>query len=561
MKSDFYTAIAQIAAERGIPSEAVLSSVEHALKSVYKKMANTEEEVAVESTRPAAPCASLPSRKWSVERRRSAHARCRWPSAMPTRPIRGRQRHSHRELTPENFGRIAAQTVKQVVLQRIRDYERDTVFEEFHDKQGEVLNGVVQRADPRAVIVELGKAEAVMPAREQVPNERYRPGQRVKVLLVEVNKDQRGSAADRLPLPSGADSPPLRAGGAGDLLRRGGDHGGCPRAGSPLQGRRRRATGEGRSGGRLRRRARGAHPEHRQRALRREDRRHRVVPDTAQFIANALSRPSRRRQLDEPNKVATVIVPTDQMSLAIGKEGQNARLAYKLTGWRIDIKDPAALQEMDEELLRQARAAMADSQSDDFSWQGRQPRLVRTDGTISVREKTFGPLAPELVGMSVDVDMRGPSWKSSTIAICGTASILRPGQPLALEDEPVAVAAGARISKRGIVARFRRLRSGETGRSLSGVLTPAGALAPLSVHLPHAASGTRGPAIRSTSRSGCALPVASTMSSAGCTASCGPGRRGGARSHRAPEWPRRLPLRPGRLLGEGARLRAYWLGH
>ncbi len=96
------------------------------------------------------------------------------------------------ERTPDNFGRIAAQTAKQVVLQQIRDYERDTVYEEFADRQGEVINGIVQRADSRAVIVELGKAEAVMPVREQVPTERYRPGQRVKVLLVEVNRDQRG---------------------------------------------------------------------------------------------------------------------------------------------------------------------------------------------------------------------------------------------------------------------------------------------------------------------------------------------------------------------------------
>src|SRR5215203_6372964 len=96
------------------------------------------------------------------------------------------------ECTPENFGRIAAQTVKQVVLQKIRDYERDSVYEEFADRQGEVINGIVQRADSRAVIVELGKAEAVMPAREQVPTERYRPGQRVKVYLLEVNKDPRG---------------------------------------------------------------------------------------------------------------------------------------------------------------------------------------------------------------------------------------------------------------------------------------------------------------------------------------------------------------------------------
>ena len=158
-------------------------------------------------------------------------------------------------------------------------------------------------------------------------------------------------------------------------------------------------------------------------------------PDTAQFIANALSpaKPS-SVTLDEANKVATVIVPTDQMSLAIGKEGQNARLAYKLTGWRIDIKDPAALQEMDEELLRQARAAMADSQSDDFSWQGRQPRLVRADGTISVRDKTFGPLAPDLVGMSVDVDLVGPD----------AGSLLQPrsASPLRFRERRTAVARG-----------------------------------------------------------------------------------------------------------------------
>jgi N utilization substance protein A len=92
--------------------------------------------------------------------------------------------------------------------------------------------------------------------------------------------------------------------------------------------------------------------------------------------------------------------------LAIGKEGQNARLAFKLTGWRIDIKDAESLRELDGELLRQARAALADV-PDDLSWQGRQPRLVRADGMISVRDREFGPLDPSLVGMSVDVDVRG----------------------------------------------------------------------------------------------------------------------------------------------------------
>ena len=110
--------------------------------------------------------------------------------------------------------------------------------------------------------------------------------------------------------------------------------------------------------------------------------------------------------LNEAEKVATVIVPSDQMSLAIGKEGQNARLAFKLTGWRIDIKDPESLRDQDFDILRQARAAI-DQGPDDFAWQGRQPRLVRPDGMISVREREFGPLAPDLVGMSVDVEVRG----------------------------------------------------------------------------------------------------------------------------------------------------------
>jgi N utilization substance protein A len=130
--------------------------------------------------------------------------------------------------------------------------------------------------------------------------------------------------------------------------------------------------------------------------------------DTATFISNALS-PAKPTsvQLNEGERVATVIVPSEQMSLAIGKEGQNARLAFKLTGWRIDIKDPESLRDQDVELLRQAREALAAAAPDDFAWQGRQPRLVRADGTISVRERVFGPLVADLVGMSVDVEVRG----------------------------------------------------------------------------------------------------------------------------------------------------------
>jgi N utilization substance protein A len=442
MKSDFYTAIAQIAAERGIPREAVLSSVEHALKSVYKKMANTEEDVAVEIDQTSGSMRIFGIRQVvdTVEDPLTqitlADAYAYAPSPQIGTVIRTE------ELTPENFGRIAAQTVKQVVLQRIRDYERDTVYDEFHDKQGEVLNGIVQRADPRAVIVELGKAEAVMPAREQVPTERYRPGQRVKVLLVEVNKDQRGPQLIVSRSHPGLirrlfeQEVPEIFSGAVEIMEVAREPG--LRSKVAVAARQEKVDPVGACVG-----VRGVRIQNIVNELYGE--KIDVIewsPDTAQFISNALSpaKPS-SVTLDEGNKVATVIVPTDQMSLAIGKEGQNARLAYKLTGWRIDIKDPAALQEMDEELLRQARAALAEAQGEDFVWQGRQPRLVRGDATISVREKTFGPLSPDLVGMSVDVDLRGPVLEVFYNRELRHRYEFETGEPLGLDDEPVGAAA------------------------------------------------------------------------------------------------------------------------
>src|SRR5918994_2165435 len=191
MKSDLYTAIAQLAAERGIPREAVLSSVEHALKTVYKKMENTEEDVDV-TIDSGSGSIQVYLLKRVVDEIEDPINDVLLPEALTLSPTASVGDVLRLERTPDNFGRIAAQTAKQVVLQRIRDYERDTVYEEFADRQGEVINGTVQRADARAVIVELGKAEAVMPAREQVPTERYRPGQRIKVYLLEVNKDPRG---------------------------------------------------------------------------------------------------------------------------------------------------------------------------------------------------------------------------------------------------------------------------------------------------------------------------------------------------------------------------------
>lgn len=406
MKSDFYTAITQIASERGIPREAVLSSVEHALKTVYKKMANSEEDVDVDidSGNGAMRVFVLKRVVDEVEDPINdltlAEAAKIVPGAKTGDVLRI-------EKTPDNFGRIAAQTAKQVVLQKIRDFERDTVYEEYADKQGEILNGIVQRADSRAVIVELGKAEAVMPAREQVPTERYRPDQRIKVYLLEVNKDPRGpqlivsrSHPNLIRRLFELEVPEIYS-GAVEIMEIAREPG--LRSKVAVAARQEKVDPVGSCVG-----IRGVRIQNIVNVLNGE--KIDVIewsPDTATFIANALS-PAKPTNvtLNEAEKVATVIVPTDQMSLAIGKEGQNARLAFKLTGWRIDIKDPESLRGEDADLLRQARAALAEAH-EDFGWQGRQPRLVRQDGFISVRDREFGPLPNDLIGMSVDVEVRG----------------------------------------------------------------------------------------------------------------------------------------------------------
>ena len=443
MKSDFYTAIAQIAAERGIPKEAVLSSVEHALKTAYKKMANTEEEVEVEVDQASGGIrvAVLKRVVDQIEDPVNDLVLAEAQAIVPTARVGDTLRL---ERTPENFGRIAAQTTKQVVLQRIRDYERDTIYDEYAEKQGELMTGTVQRADARAVIVELGKAEAVMPVREQVPTERYRPGQRVKVLLLEVNKDQRGpqlivsrSHPGLIRRLFEMEVPEIFS-GAVEIMEVAREPG--LRSKVAVAARQEKVDPVGACVG-----VRGVRIQNIVNELYGE--KIDVIewsPDTAQFVANALSpaKPS-NVTLDEATKVATVIVPTEQMSLAIGKEGQNARLAFKLTGWRIDIKDPEALKEMDGELLRQARAQVEAQSPEGLVWQGRQPKLVSADGYIDVSSRKFGPLEPSLARMSVDVDLRGEVLEVFYNRELRARYAFESGEQLPLDDEVVAAAGGA----------------------------------------------------------------------------------------------------------------------
>jgi len=245
-----------------------------------------------------------------------------------------------RDVTPGDFGRIAAQTAKQVILQRIREAERDMMFEEYRDRVGELITGIVQQSDSRYTLVQIReRVEALLPKSEQVDGERYDHSQRVKAVIKEVSPSTKGpsiivSRRDpelikklfELEVPEIADGlveianvarePGYRSKIAVVSHADGVDPvGACV---GPRGSRVRMVVSE----------LRGEKID--------------IIPyndEPARFVAKALS-PARVREVlvDDDGKQATVIVPDDQLSLAIGREGQNARLAARLTGWRIDIK-------------------------------------------------------------------------------------------------------------------------------------------------------------------------------------------------------------------------------
>jgi N utilization substance protein A len=270
------------------------------------------------------------------------------------------------DVTPHDFGRIAAMTAKQVIQQRIREAERAMMYEEYIDRQGEVVTGIVQQAgDRNNVLVDLGKVEALLPRSEQVDGERYEQGSRIKAVITEVRSGTKGpqvilSRRDpeliktlfELEVPEIADGlveirgvarePGYRAKIAVESHAQGVDPvGACV---GPRGSRVRMVVSE----------LRGEKID--------------IIPwntEPARFVAKALS-PARVREvyIDDETKEATVVVPNDQLALAIGKEGLNARLAARLTGWKVDIQS-------DEEFAQaEAEAAFAgdgDGEGGDFS--------------------------------------------------------------------------------------------------------------------------------------------------------------------------------------------------
>ncbi|HEY8552204.1 MAG TPA: transcription termination factor NusA, partial [Thermaerobacter sp.] len=245
------------------------------------------------------------------------------------------------------FGRIAAQTAKQVVLQRIREAERDLIYEEFIAREGDIVTGVVQRVQGRNVFVDLGRTETVLFPSEQIPGERYRPGDRIKVYIVEVRKTPKGpqilisrTHPNLLKRLFELEVPEIHDGivEIKEAVREPG-----VRAKVAVDTRDERVDPVGACVG-----PRGI----RVQAVVAELRGERIdvirwAEEPEQFVANALSPAKVTRVILEPEtRVARVIVPDHQLSLAIGKEGQNARLAARLTGWKIDIHAESQAQEL-----------------------------------------------------------------------------------------------------------------------------------------------------------------------------------------------------------------------
>jgi N utilization substance protein A len=346
VKSEFSIAIKQLAAEKNLPPEVVYQAMEAALVSAYKKDTDLGGNVAVRIDRDSGDHHVFLERTVVQEVADPKieiglpEARKRKPDVMPGDVLQD-------EVHPSQAGRIAAQTAKQVVLQRLREAEREMVFEEFSNREGDIVSGVIQRAEAKHLVVDLGKTEAIFPAAEQVRNEHYRVGQRLKLYLLEVHRSIRGpqlvlsrTHKNLLRRLFELEVPEIYRGVVEikSIAREAGF-----RSKVAVAARQEGVDAVGSCVG-----LRGIRIQNIVNELNGE--RIDVIQwdtDPSRFVANALS-PAQVLQvrISEEDNTASVVVPDRQLSLAIGKEGQNARLAAKLTGWRIDIKPESAMQEV-----------------------------------------------------------------------------------------------------------------------------------------------------------------------------------------------------------------------
>src|SRR5947209_12925880 len=338
MKTELVTAMRQLTAERDLPFEVIIDAVQNALAATYKRTYAPNQEVRVELDTETGEFHVYAFKKVVIDvKEPDDEISLRDAQELPQKP--GLNEVVEVEVTPPNFGRIAAQTAKQTILQRIQEAERDLVFDEFANREGEILNGLIERVEPRGIVVNLGKAEALLPPTEQVTRERYRIGQRLKVYLVKV---ERGVRLPQLIVSRShrglvrrlfeVEVPEIFAGTVEmkAIAREPGS-----RTKVAVSARQEGIDPVGACVG-----MRGVRIQNVVNELNGEKIDVVAWDERAdKFVANALS-PAQVLEVETfpEERRAVVIVPDAQLSLAIGKEGQNARLAAKLTGWRVDIK-------------------------------------------------------------------------------------------------------------------------------------------------------------------------------------------------------------------------------
>ena len=394
MKTELKAAITQLSAERNLPKEVVLAALESALASAYKKDASALEQDVLVKVDPNVGEIDFYVQKVIVESATNPNREISIDEARKLRPTAQVGDVISIECTPRNIGRIAAQAAKQVVLQRLREAEQRIIYEEFTGREGEVVTGAIQFTEPQRIYVRLNRTEAIFPSSERIPGEHYYKGQRLKFYLLKI-------------VPGGKGPQIIVSRSHPNLMRQLFEleipevHNGLVelKAIAREAGHRTKvavATTQenidpvgcclGPRGIRLQSIINELHGE-------KID----VIQwdtDPGIFISNALS-PAQvaNIKIDEERNAATVVVPDKQLSLAIGKEGQNARLAAKLTGWRIDIKSVSAI-EVERAVTEEPETA-AEAISPEIEIMEKEPPEEELVEEIGVEESVEFPSIPE----------------------------------------------------------------------------------------------------------------------------------------------------------------------
>lgn len=351
MNRELIMVIEQLGREKGIDKEILFEALETALLSASRKSVGAADNVRIHIDRRTGQLRAY-CRKKVVETVEDPKTEIALAEAkqLNAEAELDDELELEQERPPQDFGRIAAQTAKQVILQKVRDAEREGIYSEFVGKEGQIIRGVVHRIEKRNVILEIGKAEAILPEREQIPGERYNPGDRIRAYVLEVRRSAKGPQITLSRTHPGylvrlfeTEIPEIQE---GIVVVKAAAREAGERAKVAVASTKRDVDPIGACVG-----LRGTRIQVISRELRGE--KIDIIEwshDPSTFVARALS-PAKvssvtvteSTEADEQPS-ALVIVPDNQLSLAIGKKGQNARLAAKLTGMRIDIKSESELE-------------------------------------------------------------------------------------------------------------------------------------------------------------------------------------------------------------------------